>query len=173
MLRFYTADREGTLREGQTIELVKHSDLDPPFLQQHVDLLFPEGVTRFGDRYFLNSQMPGGNVEGVIELAFEYVRRSHFPSRPSRFQSLFAATSMSAAESFARHHDGRGCPIWEIAVDHDQVHRADMRLLTLASSLLVVSYRAHLYWRGEPGEPPPPTWEYLVAPPIRMVKRVS
>ena len=46
-----------------------------------------------------------------------------------------------------------------------------MNLLSLKDSLLVLDYRAHLYWKGETiGNP---YWEYLLVPPVRVIRKVD
>lgn len=170
MLRCFTVDRSGTLEEGQIINLVKYRDVEPHEVQIHVDSLFPDGVTSHGERYILSNNAPAAGVNEIIELLFEYVRRSYFPSRPSRFQSVFAFKNIKQVESFRKEYGTSDSLIFE--VESDVAFKADMRLLTLHGTLLVLSYWAHRYWNGIPGGNNP-VWEYLMVPPVRVVRRVD
>ena len=170
MWRYFTVDRNRTLEEDQIIHLVKYSDVKPLELQVHIDSLFPDGVTSHGERYMLRGQALAKGVNEVIELLFEYVRKSHFPSRPSRFQSVFAFENIDQAVSFRNEYGTSDSLIWE--VESDVVFKADMRLLTLQGSLLSLSYNAHRYWSGiSSGNNP--VWEYLMVPPVRVLRRMD
>ncbi len=172
MGRYFTVDRNRTLEEGKIINLVKYSDVGPQELQAHVDSLFPDGVTRHGEHYMLKGQTSAmdRNKSPTIELLFEYVRRSHFPSRPSRFQSIFAFENIDQAVSFRNKYGKSDGLIWE--VESDAAFKADMLLLTLKDSLLRLSYNAHQYWRGM-SSGNNPVWEYLMVPPVRVIRRID
>lgn len=170
MKRYFTVDREKSLRENQIIDLIKYSDVKPPELQNHIDFLFPEGVTNHGELYMLKGKIPANGVNQVVEIIFEYVRRSHFPSCPSRFQSVFAHEDIDQAIKFRNEYGKSDSLIWE--VESDPAFKADMRLLTLKGSLLVLSYNAHRYWKGFPSGNNP-IWEFLIVPPIKVVRRID
>ena len=142
-------------------------------MQQHVDVLFPHGVTQHGETYVLRGKKPANSVSAVIELLFEYVRRSHYHERPSRFESLFAWKTLEDAHWFAKKFTSsksvKPPAIWE--VEANSCFTADMSLLTLDSSLLVLSYNAHRYWKGRPG--PTPRWEVLLEPPVTVVRQMT
>ena len=166
----FTVDRNRTLEEGRVINLVKYSDVRPPELQVHIDFLFPDGVTSHGESYMLRGRTPAKGVNEVIELLFEYVRRSRFPSRPSRFQSVFAFENIDQAVDFRNEYGTPDSLIWE--VESDVAFKADMRLLTLEGSLLTLSYNAHRYWKGiSSGDNP--LWEYLMVPPVKVIRRID
>ncbi|MHC1594292.1 MAG: DUF2441 domain-containing protein [Methanotrichaceae archaeon] len=141
MWRYFTVDRNRTLEEDQIINLVKYTDVEPSELQVHIDSLFPDGVTSHGEYYMLKGQTLAKGVNEVIELLFEYVRKSHFPSRPSRFQSVFAFENIDQAVSFRNEYGASDGLIWEVG--SDVAFKADMRLLTLQGSLLILSYIGH------------------------------
>ena len=114
---------------------------------------------------------PANGVNEFIDLLFEYVRRSDFPSCPSRFQSIFASENVNQAIRFGNKFGKSGSfLIWE--VESDVAFKADMRLLDLPKSLLVLSYNAFRYWSGIPGENMP-IWEYLMVPPVRVIRKVD
>lgn len=169
MALLYTVDRNGTLEEDQIINLVKYSDVKPSELQVHIDSLFPDGVTSHGEHYMLKGKTPAEGTNEFIELLFEYVRRSYFPSCPSRFQSVFAFENTDQAFIFINKYGKSDSLIWE--VESDITFKADMRLLTLQGSLLSLSYNAHRYWNGISSENNP-VWEYLLVPPVRVIRRI-
>jgi hypothetical protein len=99
----------------------------------------------------------------------EYVRRAHYPRRPSRFQSWFGAESIADATSFRSEFAGGAGSIWRVRPR--DMFRADMRLLTLVDSNLVRSWRVHQYWETLASERP--FWEVLLVPPIQIVELVE
>lgn len=173
MTIYYHIDRLGTLRSDSVIGLTRYDDIDPEALQQHVDQLFPEGVSSHGERYFLRNGTPAIVISPAIELLFEYVRRSSYADKPSRFQSFFAFGSLNDASNFREKFCNSQGTIWRVEYDDSGAFKADMNVLTLRDSLLVSSYRAHRYWQGLPdpsGEPP--VWEYLLPPPVTILSRI-
>ncbi len=169
MPRFFTVDRLGGLSQGIELRIQHYLDINPPHLQEHVDFMFPEGVSRHGDSFFLSSGSRANIASPAIEILFEYVRRAHFPDKPSRFMSFFAVDTLSAATDFNnRYGEGRAA-IWEVeAPEH---FRANMALLESNQTTLVYSYFAHLYWKGEAG-PIEPFWEVLLVPPVKVIRQV-
>jgi hypothetical protein len=146
----YAVDRSSELTEGAVLDRVRYTDLDPPFLQSHVDALFSEGVTRHGEAYLLRNQ-PGTLANPNIELIFEYVRRARFPDCPPRFESVYGFETLVEAETFRSNPNwGQpGAPIWELSAE-EVPFRADMTCLTLGGSILVISQLAERYWSGQP-----------------------
>lgn len=57
MCRFYTVDRQKSLKQGQIIKLVHYNDIEPEKLQKHADLLFTSGFSSHGEKYFVRSQI--------------------------------------------------------------------------------------------------------------------
>ena len=170
MIELFTVDRAGTLREGDVLNLTKYADIAPPELQVHADAMFPLGVSRHGNQYFLGSGSKGSVASPAIELLFEYVRRASFPDRPSRFTSWFATESITDAATFrARYCAGTGVIR---RVQAPTTHRANMHLLTSNQTVLVYSWFAHLYWSGEAG-PVQPFWEHLLVPPVEILDVVA
>lgn len=173
--RYFTVDRRKILKEGQTIRLVRYRDIKPSILQRHIDYLFPSGVTNHGERYMvcyhnLEELKKDNRDNALIEIIFEYVRRSHFSQRPSRFQSVFGFDNINQSKVFRHKYGSRDSLIWE--VQSHSSFKADMNLLTLRDSLLTVSYHAHQYWEGIAGGNTP-NWEYLLVPPVRVIRKVS
>ena len=168
----YTVDRHNLLSENYSVDLIKHADLDPPFLQQHVDDLFPEGVSSHGDRYFLSNTSSPMLASPQIELIVEYVRRANYPQCPSRFQSFFAVETIQQARQFRQeYNDSIGIgSIWQIEVDTKQIFKADMNLLRVMPSILCSSWAAHEYWRGNMSQDP--FMEYLVQLPVIIKTKV-
>ena len=170
MNSYFTVDRKKSLRENQIIDLIQYDDVKPPELQKHIDLLFPDGVTNHGELYMVRGKTPANGINQAIELIFEYVRRSHFPLCPSRFQSIFAHDNIDQAIKFRDKYGKSDSVIWEI--ESDSAFKADMRLLTFEGSVLVLSYNAHRYWKGIPSGNDP-IWEFLIVPPLKVVHRID
>jgi hypothetical protein len=164
---FFTLDRLGSLTNGSVIDLEMFDDIEPSELQTHADQLFPNGFTKFGERYFVSPWTDGNVLEPIIELVWEYARRHIAPTAPSRFTSLFAVKTEAEAHGLRSRLGGKG----EIVeVEANTFFRADMDLLVhRADSIIVMSYHAELYWRGATLPGKAPTWEYLLEPPVRVL----
>jgi hypothetical protein len=122
MPTFYTVDRLGTLRAGLTVDSSQdyancqfHTTLGGPTrtdLEVHLAGLFPDGLSNHGKFYLLNHSLinptrtpgvPSGSmvpVSPMIELIVELVRGNDFPSRPSRYASMFALETADEALAF-------------------------------------------------------------------------
>src|SRR5690554_2731854 len=148
--RFFAVDRAGTLIEGMVLELVRHADVEPDFLQAHVDNLYPSGLSAHGEQYLLRNDSRGNLASPIIELLFENVRKAHFPDRPSRFQSIFACCSIEEARQFRSSYGEINSPIWEVYTE-GPVFKGNMRLLDNNQTSLICSYLAHEYWSGHDG----------------------
>lgn len=175
-MRYYHVDRLSTLTEGQIIQLVKWDDIDPPELQNQADILFPDGVSYHGNCYMLSSDWalqsnPNNRDPKTIEIIYEYIRRSNFTDKPSRFQSFFALNTMDQVKRFKDKYDIHNSSVW--VVESDSVFKADMNLLSLGSSPLACTYLAHKYWQGEAGFDPNPFWEYLLKLPVTVLEKIE
>ena len=169
MALFYHIDRVGKLTEKAIIGLTKFNDIQPIVLQEHVNSLFPEGVSQHGDTYFISNNGNMININTEIELIFEYVRRSNFPKMLSRFQAFYAFDNIYDANEFRVTYCNSKGSIFEVEAEYFEKH--DMGMLMLNGSILSISYYAHLYWKGESNSEKP-KWENLLKPPIRISKRV-
>ena len=147
---FFTVDRTRCLYSGAIIELVRHGDIQPMVLQTHVNELYPEGLSVHGDRYLLQSGSRGNIASPAIELLFEYIRRAHYPSSPSRFQCIFSCSSIEDARTFRDQYGESDSPIWEVRTENTY-HVGNMRLLDNNQTSLLCSYLGHEYWRGNDG----------------------
>lgn len=152
MKKFYSVDRVGTLQEGMVIVLMRYSDVSPPFLQTHVDYLFPDGLSMHGERYLINNNSKGNIASPAIELLFENVRRANFSECPSRFQSFFACCSIEEARTFRNTYGSNDSQIFEVYTEN-RFFKANMCLLGNNHTNLVCSYLAHEYWAGNSGPP--------------------
>jgi hypothetical protein len=168
MNQFYSLDRKGLLLDGKEIGLVRWSDVDPPMLQEHLDSLFPDGVSNHGDRHLV-TENAATDLEPNIELVFEYVRRAQFPHRPSRYQSVFACRTVEDVVLFRNEFGQPSDSIW--LLEADDAFDTDMRFLTLGGSALVVSWFAQRYWQGD--ESDMPLRECLLVPPVTVVHKVE
>lgn len=166
MITAYTVDRRRTLTPNSVVELQHHTDVQPAVLQAHVDNWFPDGVSQHGNGYLLSGNQLAVQVSPNIELLWEYVRRSRYPDRPSRFQSLFACPTSEDARRWRTRFGQPDDPIYEVEAETGL--RADMNLLTAGNSILVTSYIAELYWTGESLPEGTPTWEWLLPLPVAV-----
>ena len=170
----FHVDRSKSLSSGDVVELIRHTDIEPDYLQAHMDEMFPEGVSSHGERYFVKYVPIGDTQDPANELVCEYVRRSHFVERPSRFESLFAFRNLVDAEAFRASKGPTDARIYEI--ECEDTFFADLNLLRLVGcSALEASFFAHEYWGGHEGAPyfGAPVWEALVRPPVVVGGRVS
>jgi len=178
--QFITFDRQNRLSEGLVLSLRRWDDVKPAYLQEHVDDLFPEGVSSHGELYFLRGSSQTLVASPAIELIWEYVRRVVNPSAPSRLQSVFGfdLDDEQSASSFSQLYGGG--QLWIVEAEHS--FRADMTWLT-AGSILRSSHYATCYWQQMAridtlvNQPPDvaqdPMWEVLLTPPVRVVSRRS
>lgn len=179
MAKFYHLDRGNKLYEGQIVQLDKYNDIIcdnnsrfTQILQNHYNDLFPNGVTEHGNGYFAsNNQYILINPQ--IELLFEYVRKANFKGKPSRAESFFAVESINDIQRFTDRYSINifNCTIWE--VEAESYYRYNMNLLNISSSNLVTSYIANEYWSGGTAGDSNPFWEYLLVPPVKIIKKVN
>jgi hypothetical protein len=88
---------------------------------------FPSGLSSHGKTWLLDSNSEPHTR--LREMVFEFVRRSSFPGKPSRFQSVFAFNTLDDAKAFCNFYAAPGSAIWEVtAVDS---FRANMMLLDI------------------------------------------
>ncbi len=172
MRKFYAVDRAKKLTENSVISLTKFGDVTPPMLQEHVDELYPHGVSVHGERYLINSNSHGQISSPAIELLFEYVRKAHFPEIGSRFQSFFACETIAEAQLFKAAYGDEENPIFEVFTSN-KFFRGNMELLNNNQSNLVCSYLAHEYWKGSQGPNEQPFWELLLELPVTIGQRIE
>lgn len=176
---FFTLDRQRTLSSGMKIELADpYCPIVP--LQAHSNSLFSDGVSRHANNLFFNYHINLVSSEerfgAMIEILLEDRRKSHFPEKPSRFQSLFACESVKEAAWF------RGfskfpldTPIFQVN-SSSNYHRGDMNLLNMNCTPVEISQRLELYWKGETTqiyEGYQPFWEVLVPLPVTIGEKIS
>lgn len=177
--KYYTLDRKNSLSSGLSIEL-----LDPfcpiETLKEHVSEMFSPGVSRHANNYLFNYNInlvqSNERFGAIIEMLLEERRRSKYPDRPSRHQSLFACETVREVAWF------RGSskfpintPIFEVFTDAT-CHKGDMNLLNMNCSPVELSQRIDLYWRGETQELWPqysPFWEVLIPLPVVVGGKVQ
>ena len=170
----FTVDRCGKLREGMLIPLTKYANIKSNMLVEHVNALFPNGLSRHGERYLIAANSKAQCDSPNIELFFEYARRAFFADRVSRFQSLFACGTLADAQLFRSEYKGEGgdSPIFEV-IAQGKHFKGNMRLLNRRCSILEYSYRAHDYWSGRQGLSDTPFWEFMLELPVKIGRRVD
>ena len=184
MLEFYHVDRaKGRLKEGQTINLTWDKSTIS-YRNNRADTyvsMFPDGVTQHGFDYLLNDKRPSpiSDSNGMIEMLAEYIRRSYYPKRPSRFQSFFAWKTIQDAESFINRYpimapegELRQGDIWLVQCA-TVAFEGDMTCLKLGDSWMDAITCLHLYWVGDGGQVQTPLWEVLLKPPVTIVKKIK
>jgi len=177
MANFFTVDRLGKLKASQVLDLQIYADVMPPVLQSLVDSLVPEGVSQHGEQYLLKN--PNSQLKAVanspIEMFFELFRRARFPTRPSRYQSWFAAETLEEAQAFRQKYGNPANSIWE--VEANSFFKANMSLLKPTNSMLCQAYLAQCYWNGSEGPSGelkiPPFWEVLLMPPVKVIQEIK
>lgn len=189
MARFFHVDRANALQVGQTLTLTPWAAVEDKIpdaaLQQHVEELFPEGLSAHGLVYLfwqdglafpVHAGLYDGNALSqirnyAIELVWEQIRAARFRELPPRFQSIFAWRSQADAARFvATRLAGPSPPVWEL--EGEELFRGDMNLLTMTTGL-ATSLAARRYWSGEALTTNVPHWESFVAPGAEVVGRVS
>lgn len=173
MTTYFHVDRRGRFSAGLQIDLLKPDLSATPDLTQHLNLLFPDGVSQHGLQY-LNLDVKAGNGEPAIELLWEYVRRAHFPERPSRFSAICAWRDLDEARAWRARAGSQNAAIWRLEADTGFV--ANMSLLNIGTSTLRASQFAHAYWAREQGPALAgllqPCWEVLLSGRIFVVEKV-
>ncbi len=104
----------------------------------------------------------------IINLIFELVRKSEFPDRPSRFQSMFVWKSLDEAVSFKNEQkDYHGSKMSIYKVSALNFFEADMMLLRSGANLPDILNFACRYWSGEKSQNP--KMEILAGYPIEVI----
>ncbi|SAB24574.1 Uncharacterised protein [Enterobacter roggenkampii] len=186
--KYYTLDSANSLRSLHEIPL-RHYTPKQPELADFLNQMYPEGLSKHGHNYLYNPALFDEDHQRdsalLIGLILELVRRSDFPDKPSRYQSLFACQHISEVKQFReqladeREEDEiRTAPIYEVFTD-EAVHCGDMRLLSDDCPVLELYRRAYLYWSGEPApvregkEEEKPFWELLIPLPVLIGRQIS
>lgn len=171
---FYTLDRCLSLKTGMQLTLAAPQCPVIP-LQSHATMMLPDGISRHAENYFLNLSVNLVNSDerysAIIEMMLEDRRRSCFPEKPSRFQSIFACESVKDVTWFRGYSRAPiATPIFEIH-STTNCHRGDMNLLNMNCPPLELSRRLDLYWRGETDvlwDNYTPFWEVLISLPATV-----
>ncbi|EGE0300903.1 DUF2441 domain-containing protein [Escherichia albertii] len=172
----YSADRRGRYNANT---LMNFSSIVPPVTDSYIvdgpiGAKFDFKIAEHGLRYLF----PRRDLTStdLMELIVELVRQLQFPTKPSRYQSIFACEKIEDANYFRenyREHDGPQ-PIYEIlAGDNTNIHRGDMRLLdidSLTDNAAIIFTKAIWYWSGIASNEP--FWEYVVPLPVQIGKMV-
>jgi hypothetical protein len=168
-MKFYHIDRSNNLKEGQLIKL------EPVFIPKAPEAandlavsMYRNGVSRHGLKYIREV-----SKNSHTEWFFEYVRRSTFPNKPSRFESFFAFDSLESVEQFKVKFHATQSPVFE--VECDDFFKGDMNLLGSQNSPLIYSLFANTYWSGKtlPELGIEPLWEYLLTGNISIGNRFN
>lgn len=187
---FYTVDRVGTLQAGVTVDLDQdyaqnrfHTAPNGPTRQEletHLSGLYPDGLSKHGKFYLLDHVQANETwaapphvtrmvpISPMIELIYELVRRNDFPTRPSRYASMFA---LETADDAIHFRSARGWQGRLFKVESASAFRADMNQLQIGASSIVALLQAKKYWEGAASAAP--QWEFLLQGPIRVLQEVG
>jgi hypothetical protein len=141
-------------------------------ISAHLVDLFPDGLSLHGwdylTRHRSDTDVSTGKVpqDTSVELVLEFIRRSKFPDHHSRLQSYFAFSDIGQARAFSQNSGGK--PIYRLSAD--RVLRLDWNWLRFGRQAAFNTYAASKYWSG--AATASPNWEYLLAPPVRVLERV-
>ncbi|MFD2640024.1 hypothetical protein [Piscibacillus salipiscarius] len=171
--QFYHLDRIGSLEIGKEISLNPiYVNSNSKEISNHIKELFKEGISKHGLQYI--NALQGNNAQ--TEWFFEYVRRSNFQDKPSRFQSFFGFSTLDDIERMKSKLNISGGTIY--LVQSSQYFRADMNLLGIQQSYLMFSLLANIYWSGETYKELnskfgfKPLWEYLLTGEIKIIDKI-
>jgi hypothetical protein len=162
--KFYTVDRAGSMNENSIFELntnypeKRMCTVDGLYNEKDViariEQLYPTGLSRHGVQYLITrgivifkegtrSPLHITYTQPMIEAIFELVRRSEFPTLPSRIQSMFGWLTLEDARKF-NESEGNDKSIFE--VESNNAFIADQNLLFLGSSVIGAYELARKYW---------------------------
>lgn len=189
MQTYFHVDRAKSLSEGCEVHLDKkfseifilgiHGLYDSDKAKERALSLFPSGLSSHGIRYLLTHEivisqqgtgapLPITHTEPMVETIFEQVRRSEFPSCPSRMQSLFAWETQQEAEAFDAERGG-GHRIFKVT--HNAALIRDQNLLYLGGAPIGALELAEQYWQGVQGPSYKP--EAILPLPITIGERIA
>lgn len=184
----YHVDRSGMLQEEQELILCKDiPDIELPEFEHEpykfdiLQHLFAEGVNPSHTQNYLQSHVSSFDHVNLMqmELYFEFVRRSFFSCRPSRFQSLFALRSLTDLDLWPELCQSSSAQVFEIKCP-DTMFIGDSSFLRGGPVFLpegMVFYTpsflfdyACRYWAGDTSDTP--RWEILIPFPVIIGKRI-
>lgn len=171
MTTYYTVDSDNYYSPRMVIKPITPS-IQPIELQNMVLRLFPRGVSKHGDAYFLSADAIAGDISYSIDWGLEFYRRAMYPNAPSRYECVFACESLSGAMAFRAQYRHPDDPIYEINADEDSIHRGDMSLLNNSSTCLVYTYQIEHYWSGKTFSQQP-FWEVLIPLPATIGNQIA
>ncbi|MGG5288861.1 DUF2441 domain-containing protein [Pseudomonas shirazensis] len=165
-------DRLSCFKDGYVCELSQLYRLSQDHLKDFAIELFPEGLSQHGHHYLVSSNLDTPSKQNShAEIFFEWIRRARFPSRPSRYQSMFAVDDLDSALQFRSNFGSIDHAIYELS--SPSAFKADMRLITFPRQTPILSsYLAELYWQGLPWHEGEPIWEWIVPCPVTIGGRI-
>lgn len=136
MTTYYTVD-SGNYYSPRIVARSISPSIQPVELHNMVTRLFPRGVSKHGDSYFLSANAIAGQINFSIDWGLEFYRRAMRPDAPSRYECIFACESLASAIAFRSQYRNPNSPIYEVDADENSIHKGDMALLNNANSCLV------------------------------------
>ncbi|WP_454740371.1 hypothetical protein [Cupriavidus necator] len=178
MTKFYSVDRRGMCAPGRQLTLQPNAAANGNDILAHINDMHPNGFSAHGGQHFRDAhQWPLESPEyrsGILELLLEATRKAHYPSKPSRYQSMFAWDSLEVAAHFKASNGHPSYGIYEL-LPQARVHRGDMSIYTFGPTFAGVDHRLHLYWQGKTLEIPgyEPRWEHVIELPLLVGNKVG
>lgn len=178
---YYTVDRGAFFRPNMALNLLPISSDETQSLITLATKQFESGLSPHGMEYLAATHNHIHNRENqpsaLIEYALELLRQQRYPSKPSRFISIFACETLDSAKHFRGQYfpNRLTTPIYEI-ISRGNVHRGDMNLLNAACSICEFDMRLNAYWSGESfylGENYEPFWEILIPLPAHTGELIA
>ncbi len=181
-MELYTLDRSGSCTIGSSLILqppLYDSDhfhgQDLETSSEIVDTLrwlVADGLTSHGRRHLMEPfNLNQGFVQAnpIVDLVFELIRIHGYPDKPSRYQSVFGATTADGIRQFRSEF---GQPHQRIfKVECQKYFEADMRLVSLGASAASAINLARKYWSGQSSVNP--LWEVLMVPPVLVLEQID
>lgn len=185
-MKAYHIDRTGRLEVGRTYQL-KDIQNDHLFSDSTKEI-YSDGLSYHGLSYLsqkdlnllqLDTDGYPTNNSYMIDVLYEYERLLHFPSKISRFQSLFVVLNPKDIDYWltffeSSREDNEPHPrILQIEFADANLQKHDEKFLHTkldSFSLQEIQSLAKSYWNGDLTETP--TIEYLVKPPFTVISEI-
>lgn len=149
----------------------------PGEFQERLRIDYPHGITKHGQTYLFSRYPLHKNENGaefvvytpMIETTFEMVRQGYYSSEPSRFTSVFGVGTIDEAHTLISTRFGGKGTIFRVSCD--RFWKKDMNLVIGSGNFAGNMILARKYWEGKSSSNP--FWEILMAPPVKVIEKVS
>lgn len=175
----YHIDRLCSLQKGMVISNIEcpKENLDICFMYEK---LLNQRLSHNGGYYVEDRCLTDAprSIESMIEFQLELIRKSFFPTMPSRYHSFFLCDSLDNALYWLFKMSYKKYKLWEIEVDESRTFKFDANMIPPAfkdvekyvyspSEIFSMGYR---YWNQESTRNP--LFEYFTDSPVRVLREV-